>query len=178
MRPPLSTPSPTSIFRPFPITSNPARRYMGRDSLGRHVQIQQLLEPSPTLHGSNPLWLRLKRPRAVRLSRRISHLPAVGSNRGIWVDTEDRGDRTLRSGEISADLRRARRSAISASASPAPLKSKVPVGLVGLGEIGEGKREEGGRERERGAAAWATSWPEGDARSEACTRTQTRTAAA
>ena len=55
----------------------------------------------------------------------------------------------MRSGEISADLRSARRSAISASASPAPLKSKVPVGLVGLGEIGEGKREEGrGRERD------------------------------
>jgi len=85
MLPPLSTPSPTSTFRPLPITSNLARRYTGRDSFGRHVQIQQLLEPSPTLHGSNPLRLRLKRPRAVRLSRRISHLPAVGSNRGKWV---------------------------------------------------------------------------------------------
>jgi hypothetical protein len=49
--------------------------------------------------------------------------------------------RTLRSGEISADLRSARRSAISASASPAPVESKVPAGLVGLGEIGEGKEQ-------------------------------------
>ena len=84
--------------------------------------------------------------------------------------------RTLRSGEISTDLRSARRSAISASASasPAPLKSTVPAGLVGLGGIGEGKEQRvWGRHRESsGCVAWASSWPEGDARTEACTRTQ------
>ena len=58
----------------------------------------------------------------------------------------------MRSGEISTDLRSARRSAISASASasPAPLKSTVPAGLVGLGEIGEGKEQTQREQRLRG----------------------------
>lgn len=64
----------------------------------------------------------------------------------------------MRSGEISADLRSARRSAISASASasasPAPLESKAPAGLVGLGEIGKKEQEwlRGGAPGQKGDA--------------------------
>lgn len=85
----------------------------------------------------------------------------------------------MRSGEISADLRSARRSAISASASPAPLESKVPAGLVGLGEIGEGKRERCGGERDgEESGCVGELLARRDARSEACTRTRTRNGAA
>jgi hypothetical protein len=155
---------------------------VGRDSLHRHVRTQQLLEAAapPTLptaqtHG------------APTLPGRISHAPAVGSNGAEWEGAEEeRGDRTLRSGEISADLRSARRSAISASASasPAPLESRGACrsGRIGgrSGGLGEGKREReegvGERRGEERAAAWASSWPEWEERSEACTRRHARPA--
>jgi hypothetical protein len=61
--------------------------------------------------------------------------------------------RTLRSGEISADLRSARRSAISASgsafASPAPLESKVPAGSGRIGGDRGGEGTEGVGETHR-----------------------------
>jgi hypothetical protein len=85
-------------------------------------------------------------------------------------DTEKRGGeeggRTLRSKEVSADLRSARRSAIAAPR------------LCRSARIGGDRGWEGIEDVERAAAAWGSSWPEEDARTPgpACLHTQVASA--
>jgi hypothetical protein len=125
--------------------------------------------PYPYPRGSNPQASQSAATTPAgqaQLARGIPNLPATGSNRTKCqgYGEEGRGGRTLRSKENSADLRSARRSAIAAPR------------LCRFGRIGGDRGGEGTEDVERAAAAWGSSSPEEDARTEAsrlpaCTRT-------
>ena len=130
----------------------PSRRKRLNSITTRNTATGQQLKPAPTptLRGSNP---RASQSAATtpagqaQLARGIPNLPATGSNRTKCQGYREEGGgggRTLRSKEVSADLRSARRSAIAVLGS---------AGLLGLGETGEGKEQRTWREqRLRGGA--------------------------